>query len=224
MCPQKELPCKYFYDEAGSALFEQICELPEYYLTRAELSIMRRHAWEMAETLQDRCLLIEYGSGSSVKTPLLLENLCRPTGYIPVDISRSPLMASAKSLAIRFPRLEIKPVWADFTGSFELPEMRYPPARRCVYFPGSTIGNFGPEEAAHLLEGVAELCGEGGGLLLGVDPHKPARLIEPAYNDAQGVTAAFNLNLLVRINRELGRISCLGNLHIAPSSTRARAG
>jgi dimethylhistidine N-methyltransferase len=202
--PRKELPCKYFYDARGSMLFDAICELPEYYLTRTELAIMRRHAGEMAEALGPGCLLIEYGSGSGVKTPLLLQRLRGPTGYVPVDISREHLLVSAAKLAERFESLQICPAWADFTAPFVLPATSKPAQRRAVYFPGSTIGNFGPEQAIGLMAGIAALCGPGGALLVGVDLRKSAEVLEPAYNDAAAVTAAFNLNLLARINRELG--------------------
>jgi L-histidine Nalpha-methyltransferase len=202
--PRKELPCKYFYDDRGSQLFDRICGLPEYYLTRTELAILWHHAWEMAVELGPQCLVIEYGSGSSLKTPLLLERLRNPAGYVPVDISREHLLASAEEIARRFPRLEVLPVWADFTGEFELPRTRCVPRRRVVYFPGSTIGNFGPAEAVRLMKGIARLCGPGGGFLVGVDLRKSTAVLESAYNDAAGVTAEFNLNLLARINRELG--------------------
>jgi dimethylhistidine N-methyltransferase len=200
----RQLPCKYFYDLRGSRLFDTICEQPEYYLTRTELAIMEQDAPQMAEALGTRCLLIEFGSGSGLKTPLLLERLPDPAGYVPVDISREQLVASAVALAERFDGLEVCPVWADFTGPFAVPATAWPAHRRAVYFPGSTIGNFGPGEAVGLLKGIAGLCGPGGGLLIGVDLHKPAAVVEPAYNDAAGVTAAFNLNLLARINHELG--------------------
>jgi dimethylhistidine N-methyltransferase len=202
--PCKELPCKYFYDARGSQLFDAICEQPEYYLTRTELAILQRHTADMAEALGPRCLLIEYGSGSGLKTPLLLERLHDPAAYVPVDISREHLLASAARLAERFGELEICPVWADFTAPFSVPVPAKHAQRRAVWFPGSTIGNFGPVEATRLLGGMASLCGPGGGLLLGVDLRKPAAVLEPAYNDAAGVTAEFNLNLLARINRELG--------------------
>ncbi len=200
--PDKELPCKYFYDETGSRLFEQICELDEYYLTRVELGIMRAGAAEMARRLGEGCLLIEYGSGSSRKTRLLLDRLRNPAGYVPLDISREHLARSARALAARYPGLVVLPVCADFAEPFALPPTP-PAARRVVYFPGSTVGNFGPEEAVALLRRIAALCGPGGGLLIGVDLKKDARVLEPAYNDRKGVTAAFNLNLLARINREL---------------------
>jgi L-histidine Nalpha-methyltransferase len=202
--PQKELPCKYFYDERGSQLFDEICRLDEYYLTRTELGIMRRHAAEMASCLGPNCLLIEYGSGSSVKTRLLLDRLAGPAAYVPIDLSREHLLRSAASLTASYPNLEVLPLCADFTGHFELPVPRRKPARRAVYFPGSTIGNFGPSEAAVLLARVAELVGRGGALLLGFDLRKDLGVLLPAYDDARGVTAAFNLNLLAHLNRELG--------------------
>jgi dimethylhistidine N-methyltransferase len=199
----KEIPAKYFYDERGSALFERICELPEYYLTRTEIAIMRKYADAMADALGSDCLLVEYGSGSSVKTPILLERLRRPAGYVPVDISREHLYSSANALSRRFPKLEIAPTWADFTKPFELPHVARDVRRTVAYFPGSTIGNFTPDEAIELMKGIARVVGDGGALLVGVDLRKLARIVEPAYNDAEGVTAAFNLNLLTRINREL---------------------
>ena len=200
----KELPCKYFYDEAGSRLFEAICDLEEYYLTRTELGIMRRHAAEMAWLLGSDCLLVELGSGSSLKTRLLLDELPRPVGYVPVDVSREQLLRSAQRLRTAYPGLEVLPLCADFTGELHLPEPGRRPARRVVYFPGSTLGNFGPPEAAVLLSRIAGLCGRGGALLLGIDLQKDVGILEAAYNDRRGVTAAFNLNLLTRINRELG--------------------
>jgi dimethylhistidine N-methyltransferase len=202
--PAKTLPCKYLYDDRGSRLFDQICELPEYYPTRTELGILRRHVGDMAAALGDGCLVIEYGSGSGLKTPLLLERLRHPAGYVPVDISRDHLLASAATLARRFPQLQVSPVWADFTGDFEVPATRRVPRRKAVFFPGSTIGNFGPTCAIELMQGVARRCGRGGAFLVGVDRRKSKAILEPAYDDAAGVTAAFNKNLLVRINRELG--------------------
>ncbi len=199
----KQLPCKYFYDERGSLLFDQICDLPEYYLTRAELAIMQQHAGAMADALGADCQIIEYGSGSSLKTPLLLEKMAQPTAYVPIDISREHLFASAKALKRRLPDLQIAPLWADFTTRFKLPPVQGQVNRRVVYFPGSTIGNFGPTEAIVLLRSMARLVGSSGALLIGVDLWKAAAVVEPAYNDSAGVTAAFNTNLLIRINREL---------------------
>ncbi|HEX3146924.1 MAG TPA: L-histidine N(alpha)-methyltransferase [Gemmataceae bacterium] len=201
--PTKTLPCKYLYDDRGSGLFDQICDLPEYYPTRTELSILRRDVGAMAAALGEDCLVIEYGSGSGMKTPLLLERLHHPAGYVPVEISRDHLYESASSIARRFPHLDVLPVWADFTAEFEVPNSKRTPRRSAVFFPGSTIGNFGPSEAVRLMEGVAQRCGTGGAFLVGVDLRKSEAILEPAYDDAAGVTAAFNKNLLVRINREL---------------------
>jgi dimethylhistidine N-methyltransferase len=202
--PQKQLPCKYFYDQAGSALFERITDLDEYYLTRTERAIMDRHVSEMAARIGPRCLLIEYGSGSSTKTRLLLDHLADPVAYVPIDISVATLRRSAAKLAAEYPALEVLPLDADFTRPLVLPVPRRSPSRRVVYFPGSTIGNFAPAEAVLLLQHTAELCGPGGGLLLGADLRKDRHVLEAAYDDTQGVTAEFNYNLLVRINRELG--------------------
>ena len=201
--PAKELPCKYFYDERGSRLFEQICALDEYYPTRTELAIMRRFAAAMAAWLGPRCLLIEFGSGSSTKTRLLLDHLETAAAYVPVDISGAHLERSARILAADHPGLPVLPVHADFTAPLTLPR-NLEEARRAVYFPGSTIGNFTPPEARALLRRVHALCGPGGGLLIGIDFKKDRATLEAAYNDARGVTRAFNLNLLRRINRELG--------------------
>jgi dimethylhistidine N-methyltransferase len=201
---RKTLPCKYLYDERGSALFERICELDEYYPTRTELAILAAYADEMAERLGARCLLVEYGSGSGRKTRLLLDHLCEPAGYVPIDISSEALAASARALAADYPGLEVLPVCADYTEPLELPRPARPAARRGVFFPGSTIGNFTPLEAQRFLGRMARVAGVGGGMLIGVDLRKDRSVLEPAYDDALGVTAAFNKNLLARINRELG--------------------
>jgi len=201
--PQKEIPCKYFYDEIGSALFDEICELDEYYLTRTELAILVAHAPEMAAAIGEDCELIEFGSGSGIKTRLLLDQLRRPRAYVPVDVARQPIEGSARALADRFPGLRVHPVHADFTLPLSLPDTGLPRARRVVYFPGSTIGNFSPRAAVGLLRAIAVLVGEGGGLLVGFDLDKHESIVWPAYNDRRGVTALFNLNLLARINREL---------------------
>ncbi|BDG07933.1 L-histidine N(alpha)-methyltransferase [Anaeromyxobacter paludicola] len=202
--PAKELPAKYFYDERGSRLFDLICELPEYYPTRTELDIMETWGGEMAALLGPRCVVVEYGSGSSLKTRVLLRELDRPAGYVPVDISREPLLAAAAALRERFPAIPIRPVCGDFTAHLALPLEGLQPARRAVYFPGSTIGNFHPPEAVGLLRHIASQAGPGGALLIGVDLRKDPAVLEAAYNDRLGVTAAFNLNLLARANRELG--------------------
>jgi dimethylhistidine N-methyltransferase len=211
----KTLPCKYFYDERGSELFDDICELEAYYPTRTELKIMRDTAPEIANALGSAVRLVEYGSGSSIKTRILLDHLLDPAAYVPVDISAEHLTRSAAELSRLYPGLKVLPVCADFTRDFPLPEV--PGAKRTVvYFPGSTIGNFAPEDATAFLRGIATLCGTGGGLLIGVDLVKDRRVLERAYNDEEGVTAAFNLNLLRRVNRELGANFELDDfLHVA---------
>jgi dimethylhistidine N-methyltransferase len=202
--PRKEIACKYFYDEIGSALFDEICELEEYYLTRTELTILEAHAAEMAQAIGEDCELIEFGSGSGLKTRLLLEQLRSPRAYLPIDIAREPLERSAHDLTERFPGLRILPVHGDFTEHLLLPETGDPRAKRVAYFPGSTIGNFSPRAATNLLCTIAWLVGDGGGLLVGFDLDKDESIVWPAYNDRRGVSAAFNLNVLERINRELG--------------------
>ena len=202
--PRKTLPCKWLYDARGSALFERICELPEYYPTRTELAILEAHADEIAAQLGARCLLVEYGSGSSRKTRLLLDRLVEPAGYVPIDISPSALAASVRALAAAYPGLELLPVCADYAEPIALPRPRRRVERRAVFFPGSTIGNFTPPEARRFLARLAQVAGPGGGVLIGADLRKDPALLEAAYDDAQGVTAAFDRNLLVRINRELG--------------------
>jgi L-histidine N-alpha-methyltransferase len=200
--PQKRLPAKYFYDAAGSRLFDRICELPEYYPTRTELGILRRHAPAMAERCGPDCLLVELGAGSLTKVRLLLDHLERPAGYVPVDVSGEYLRAAAVPLAEDYPTLNVVPVVADFTRPFALPSV--PAARRVAFFPGSTIGNFEPGPAQDFLRRAHDLLGAGGAVLLGVDLRKPKAILDLAYNDPEGYTAQFNLNLLLRLNRELG--------------------
>ena len=199
----KTLPCKYFYDERGSKLFDDICALDEYYLTRAEDEIIKRHAQEMADQIGPGVMLVEYGSGSSTKTRALLDRLAKPVAYVPVDISREHLRQTATRLSVAYRHIEMLPVCADFTKPFALPAARRTPTHSAVFFPGSTIGNFQPQEARAMLVQLAAMCGTGGGLLIGVDLQKDPRVIKAAYNDARGVTAEFNLNLLRRINWEL---------------------
>jgi len=201
--PRKELSCKYFYDEHGSRLFDQICDLDEYYLTRTELSIMRQHADEMAAQLGCGIALVEFGSGSSVKTKILLDHLPEPTAYMPLDISQEHLFKTAARLRNAYPEIEVIPIVADFTRGFELPPTKRPYSHAAVYFPGSTIGNFTPARAGQMLRRIAGILGRDGGLLIGIDLQKDPATIEAAYNDAQGVTEKFNLNVLHRINREL---------------------
>jgi dimethylhistidine N-methyltransferase len=203
------LPCKYFYDRLGSQLFDQICGLKEYYPARAELQIMQDCGPQMAAVLGPRVMLIEYGSGSSVKTRVLLDQLVTLAAYVPVDISCEHLRETARDLSGDYPHLEILPVCQDFTGDFALPDCTAEPRRRVIYFPGSTIGNFAPGPAKELLRQMRRQCGSGGGLLIGVDLRKDPAILEAAYNDGHGVTAAFNLNLLARINRELAADFCL---------------
>lgn len=200
----KTLPCKYLYDTEGSLLFDRICELEEYYPTRTEIAIMQRHHAAMAEALGPFCLVVEFGTGSGTKTQLLLESLKDPIGFVPIDISREHLQAACRELASLLPDLEILPVCADFTQEITLPRPRRSVRRTVVFFPGSTVGNFTHRETLDFLRRVTRLCGTGGGLLIGVDTKKDKAVLERAYDDAQGVTAAFNLNLLRRINRELG--------------------
>lgn len=199
----KQLPCKYFYDQRGCELFDQICELDEYYLTRTELSIMARYGDEMADELGPQCILIEYGSGSSTKTRILLDAIDELVAYVPVDIAREHLQQTSKSLSRRYPGLRVLPVCADFTAPFDLPRVQSELLRRVVYFPGSTIGNLGPHDAQGLLNRIASVVGRRGGLLIGIDLEKEEEIMEAAYNDELGVTADFNLNVLRRINGEL---------------------
>lgn len=201
---QKSLSPKFFYDERGSALFDAICDLPEYYPTRTELQIMRSRIDEIATRVGPRASVIEFGSGSSRKTRILLEHLEDLAAYVPVDISRDHLVAAAQSIAADFPAIEILPVAADFTHPFPLPSPRIEPQRNLVYFPGSTIGNFSPQAAHELLRVMHQEAGENGALLIGVDLKKNPRILERAYNDSAGTTADFNLNLLRRLNREFG--------------------
>ena len=202
--PQKEIPPKYFYDARGCALFDAICGLPEYYLTRTELAVMRVQAGAMARRLGAGCALVEIGCGNSEKTRLLLDAL-RPAVFLPVDIAREQLETSCNALALSFPAMKTIALRADFAKPVELPVAALAPAhRRALYFPGSTIGNFTPAEARAFLARWAPLLGAGGGALIGVDLKKDPALLDAAYNDAQGATAAFNMNLLARCNRELG--------------------
>jgi dimethylhistidine N-methyltransferase len=202
--PAKTLPCKLFYDERGSQLFEEICLLDEYYPTRTEVGILTRHAGEMTALLGARCRLLEVGSGSSLKTRILLDHLDDPAAYVPIDISRTALLEAAQAIASEYPNLDVLAVCADYTQEFEVPEPPRPAQRTVAFFPGSTIGNLERDEARGFLRRIASWCGRGGGLLIGVDLRKDRGTLEAAYNDRQGVTADFNMNLLDRINRELG--------------------
>lgn len=203
----RQLPCKYFYDAEGARLFEQICELPEYYPTRTEVGILKQHLPEMAKLIGANARIVEYGSGAGTKIRLLLDALREPVAYTPIDISREQLAAAAEELQRDFAELEIQPVCADYSSALTLPSPQRAFARSVVFFPGSTIGNFPQAEALALLKRFARLAAQGdqpGGLLIGVDVKKSRQRIEAAYNDNQGVTADFNLNILKRLNREVG--------------------
>jgi len=200
-CQPKAIPPKFFYDEYGSQLFDQITELPEYYPARTEIAILKEHGEEMISLLGKECLLVELGSGSSQKIRVLLDAL-QPAAYMPIDISKEHLLKSAQILATDYPDLDIHATCADYSDHFHLP---YDPddKPKAAFFPGSSIGNFTPPDAQALLQRVAEFLGQGSTLLIGVDIKKDRQRLNAAYNDAAGVTAAFNLNLLTRINREL---------------------
>ena len=201
---RKKTPPKYLYDERGSRLFEQICDLEEYYPYRAELEVLRDHADTIVRRIGPGSLLLEFGSGASVKTCSLLDRLQGPLTYVPIDISRTALLASTRRIRAQYSNVEVHPICSDFTA-----ELRFPPGffdgaeKRVAFFPGSTIGNFEPAEARLFLSRTARLLGAGGLLLVGVDLLKSRVVLEAAYNDSQGVTAQFNLNLLRRINEEL---------------------
>jgi dimethylhistidine N-methyltransferase len=200
----KRLPSWLFYDEYGSALFERICEQPEYYLTRCEIALMDEHAQSIADTLGNEVRLVEYGSGNARKTRMLLQHLQSPVAYVPVEISPEPLRQSVERLAMEFPLLPLQPLCADFSKPLRLPIPPRAPRRTVLYFPGSTIGNFENREAATLLRKMRNEMGDAGGILIGVDLKKDPGLIEAAYNDRARVTAAFTLNMLTRLNREIG--------------------
>ena len=202
--PEKTISPKYFYDERGSQLFDEITRLPEYYPTETELGIMRDNIGEIASLVGKQASLIEFGSGSSLKTRVLLEHLDELAAYVPVDISEDHLLESARQIREDFPDLDVLPVVADFTHPFQLPSPKVMPVRNIVYFPGSTIGNFTNEAAQELLEVMYGEAGAGGALLIGADLQKDPAIIERAYNDSAGVTAEFNRNMLRHLNREFG--------------------
>ncbi|WHZ10886.1 MAG: SAM-dependent methyltransferase [Burkholderiaceae bacterium] len=194
---------KYFYDAEGSRLFDRICELPEYYPTRIELDLIASHAAEIAERIGPDAEIVEFGAGSLRKVRLLLDAMERPAGYLPIDISGDHLAVAAQPLRRAYPRLQVRPLVADYTNPVALPALASGAGRRAGFFPGSTIGNFSRDEAMQFLRMAAQAL-RGGALLLGADLVKDPAILHAAYNDAQGVTAAFNLNLLARANRELG--------------------
>lgn len=211
--PPRRIPPKHFYDRRGSELFERICTLPEYYLTRAETEILRTHAGDIAAQAGPGSVLIELGSGASRKVRLLMDRL-RPAAYVGVDISRDFLLTATRSLAADYPRLRVHAACADLNGS--LASLTIPPGRRVAFYPGSSIGNFEPADARRFLVRVRDLVGRGGVLIIGVDLKKDPGILNAAYNDSQGVTAEFNLNLLRRLRRELGaRLDPQGFAHHA---------
>ena len=207
----RTLPCKFFYDERGADLFQKICELPEYFITRTETELLRRYAGEIAESIGPNAALIGFGTGAGIKTRMLLEHLENPIAYIPVDISKQRLVDSAAELSMAMPALEILPVCADYLQELQFPKPLRKPDHVAVFFPGSTIGNLEPPVAKGFLQRVCRLCGKSGGLIIGVDLQKSREVLEAAYNDSAGVTAEFNLNLLARINRELDADFMLSN-------------
>jgi dimethylhistidine N-methyltransferase len=200
---QKTLSCKYFYDQRGSELFDEICELPEYYSTRTELAILESAIHELTALVPGDGSIIEFGSGGSRKIRLLLDGFRKKQKYVPIDISGEHLLESSKELQNDYPALEVIPVCADYTKPFTLPDEIQNDPNRLVFFPGSTIGNFEPEKARVLLRLMRQAAGERGKILIGVDLVKDVNILHQAYNDSLGVTADFNKNLLVRMNREL---------------------
>jgi len=203
-CTPKRLQSKYFYDAEGSRLFEAITRQPEYYLTRTELALLEARMPAIAQAARSGVHVVEFGSGSGRKTELLLEGLDAPVAYTPIEISRTALLESVGRLASAFPGIEMLPVCADFTRPVPLPAAAHPPRRTLVFFPGSTLGNFANDDAVRLLASMRRTMGDGGCALVGIDLDKTPTLIADAYNDLAGVTAAFTLNLLKRLNREIG--------------------
>ncbi|HVZ70715.1 MAG TPA: L-histidine N(alpha)-methyltransferase [Rhizomicrobium sp.] len=206
----KRIPCKYFYDARGSELFDRICRLPEYYQTRTETALLREHAGEISQLMGSNVELIEFGAGSLAKVRILLDALQTPKSYVPIDISGDYLLDVAVGLEEDYPDMTLRPVIADFTQAIDLPAKEAAVSRRAGFFPGSTIGNFTREAAVSFLKNAARTLA-GGGLLIGTDLVKDPALLHAAYNDSSGVTAAFNKNLLVRANRELGANFDLNN-------------
>jgi dimethylhistidine N-methyltransferase len=201
--PKKSIPCRFFYDTRGSELFEEITRLEEYYTTRTEAAILSEYADEIIGCIRDDAVLIEFGSGSSLKTEILLDRVPEGVTYVPIDVSRSALDEAEARLACRYPALKIRPILGDFMGPISIPSvlMERP---KVGFFPGSTIGNFSPQGAVGLLRAFQSVLSTDGRLIIGVDLKKDPRVLVRAYADSAGVTAAFNLNILARMNRELG--------------------
>ena len=200
----RKLPSKYFYDHRGSVLFELITRQPEYYVTRTELALLAASADQIADAVGPQAHVVEYGSGSGKKTRLLLKALKDPVAYTPIEISHSALATTVRKIERRSGALELLPVCADFTQPVSLPRPVREADHALIFFPGSTLGNFDEDEAVSLLRAIGQTMGSRGGALIGIDLQKARSIVEPAYNDAKGITARFTLNLLVRLNRELG--------------------
>lgn len=200
---KKSIPCRYLYDARGSELFEDITQLDEYYPTRTEIGLLAKYGPEIADRADDGCAVVEFGSGSSRKTHILLEHMDKASAYVPIDIDDSALKEAAARLRVEFPDLPLHPVHADFSQGIALPE-EIENAPKLGFFPGSTIGNFEIDAAVDFLSGAGDLLGAGSSLLVGADLKKDPDILVPAYDDASGVTADFTLNLIHRINRELG--------------------
>ncbi len=201
LAPQKTLPCRLLYDARGAELFERICEVAEYYPTRTEIALLAEHLPQLAGQVGPRARVIEPGSGAGSKTRMLLSSLPSPSSYVPIDVAAEQLRDNAAALRREYPALEVQPVLGDYNGPLVLPEATRPFERALVFFPGSTIGNFEPEAAVRFLARFAALAGPGGMLLLGADSNQDPSSLVPAYDDAEGVTAAFDLNMLAHLNR-----------------------
>ncbi|MGB0716748.1 MAG: L-histidine N(alpha)-methyltransferase [Phycisphaerae bacterium] len=199
----KVLPSQYLYDEKGAVLFDEICETDDYYVTQTEISILEDNLDAIKAKIGPSAVVIEPGSGSGIKTRLLLEGLEDPAGYVPIDVAKKQLAEFASSMDKAFPDLDVLPICADFTGDYELPDYVDQHRKRIIYFPGSTIGNFMPEFALRLLHHMRDICGPHGGILIGVDLIKDHQVLERAYDDSDGVSRDFAMNYLVRLNREL---------------------
>jgi dimethylhistidine N-methyltransferase len=211
---QKTIDPKYLYDKKGSEIFEEICQLPEYYPTKAETEILKTHAAEMAQLIGEDALIIEPGSGSGEKVRFLLKELDHPAGYVPIEISREILLRTVEEFDHEFPDLNVVPVCADFTADLELPlSVDGQIGKKVIFFPGSTIGNLDPHNAVHFLKKFGQMMGHEGGLLIGVDLKKNKEVFELAYDDPKGVTASFNLNLLSRLNHEVNATFDLSNFN-----------
>ncbi len=211
---QKTIDPKFLYDKKGSEIFEEICKLPEYYPTRAEGLILKKYSRDMARIIGPHALIIEPGCGNGQKVRSLLKSLKQVNGYVPIEISREILLRMCSELHIEFPELNVLPVCADFTQNIDLPlSVDAQPGKKVVFFPGSTIGNFHPTDAVSFLKRLGKLTGAGGGLLIGVDLKKEKEIFDLAYDDPAGITAAFNLNLLERLNREVDATFDLENFN-----------